>query len=53
VHLTPAGEDAAARGRAAVDALAGEIFAPLDDGERRTLGELLGRVIAAGPQGDR
>ena len=49
VHLTAAGEEVAARGRAAVDALASEVFAPLDDDERRVLGELLARVIAAGP----
>jgi MarR family transcriptional regulator, transcriptional regulator for hemolysin len=53
VHLTPAGQDVAARGRAAVDGLASEVFAPLDEDERRTLAELLGRVIDAGPAGDR
>jgi DNA-binding MarR family transcriptional regulator len=53
VHLTETGRDAAARGRRAIDALTGELFAALDDDERRTLAELLGRVIDAGPGGER
>jgi len=48
VHLTPAGADVAERGRAAVDALVSEVFAPLDADERLTLAALLGRVIDAG-----
>lgn len=45
VRLTGKGSAAAERGTAVVDAIERDAFAGLDDGERRQLIDLLGRVI--------
>jgi DNA-binding MarR family transcriptional regulator len=45
VHLSPEGRAVAERGAAVVDAIERSAFDGLDAGERRQLGELLGRVL--------
>lgn len=47
VHLTDEGHRAAAAGAAVIDDIEARAFAALDDAERATLSELLGRVIDA------
>jgi MarR family transcriptional regulator for hemolysin len=49
VSLTPAGRETAGRGAGIVEGIAARAFAGLDADERRTLGELLGRVLERVP----